>query len=200
MFKLPPTSALTVLPLTTAPCRLVSPPLVILRTLPLTWVLMYVVSVPSPRPLPWLMDALTVSPLVPIPMPTLAPLLLLVLVCVFVLAAAVRLTLLSACRLVSPPACTFAPWMVRLLLVPAPVALMLTLPPAAIELPRAESLPVRLVLSLLDDPMPTFTLKPPALSIRVESRLVCFPALSVPVAIWSFLPLIMVPMPLSMAV
>lgn len=79
-------------------------------------------SWPLPSPLPW--EAETVKPVFwPTVMPTLPELECWSLVWVFVLTAASRLTLLSACRVAVSPAWTLLPWTVRSLLAPSPLAM-----------------------------------------------------------------------------
>ena len=66
MFRSPPMSVTTRLPLTTPPRMLVSPPLLMLTlSAPLTWLLTWVTSLPSALPLAPLALAVNSNPSVP---------------------------------------------------------------------------------------------------------------------------------------
>jgi hypothetical protein len=161
--RLPLMSAFTVLAATTAPCRVVLPPLLMLTRVPLTWVLVLVTSVPCPLPLPRLAAMLKLGPAVPWPMPKLTPALVLLelelLVWVVVFCEASRLMLPLAFKLVVWSAAMVLPCTVR----SPPVAVMLTLPAPCTLLPRA----VLALLAVLDwlelVPRLALTVTPPAL-------------------------------------
>ena len=149
MLRLPPTVALTVLASTTAPLRVVSPPLCKVTVLPaLTRVLVWVVPCSLSLPWPWLALALKLRPpLLPKLMPTEPELLAVLLSWLAVLCAANSLILPSAIRLTVLPAVMLALCTVSVLPWPAPVARRVTLWAALKLLPLA--LPVLLLALLL---------------------------------------------------
>ncbi|SAK99456.1 hypothetical protein AWB82_07289 [Caballeronia glebae] len=141
MFKFPPTSASTVLPETTAPRRVVSPPEWIASVSPAA-TCVFVLTLESPSMWPRLPDTLPVSA-TPVceptpndaPAPQLDP--LLVPCWLLVLCAACIVTSPSADSTALRPAEIVLPVIVMSLFVPAPVAVMFTSRPAAIVLPCA---------------------------------------------------------------
>ncbi|CUJ44857.1 Uncharacterised protein [Achromobacter ruhlandii] len=166
MLRLPPASATTCLPLATAPRRRVSPPDSRARRSPaVTWLLVQVTSLPSPRPLAPLALAVTpkARPFWPtdIATPTPALTLLLLRSVSKVFLAASRLISPSALSTASPPARMSLPRTVRLESGP-PLASMRTSPPAATAEPAAVSVVAVDLLSLLLAPTVIEILTPPA--------------------------------------
>ncbi len=142
-FRLPPTFAVTLPPLTCAPSRLVSPPdTMVTLSLPVTWVLLWMTASLLESPCALLIEADTPKPLVPYEIPTLADDELFSLRVLSVSWLETRLTALAA-----PSTTSFAetplPATVRLpvpatglpLASLAPVAISVALPPAISVLP-----------------------------------------------------------------
>ncbi|NKA76331.1 hypothetical protein GO285_05297 [Ralstonia solanacearum] len=166
LFRSPPTLATTCLPVATAPFRFVLPPDSSVSVLPAdTCVLVQLTSEPSPLPREALALAVTpkAAPLEPrltaTPTP---PLTLLLERCIsLALRAASRSMSPSAFRLTSPPPLMSLPCTVSVESCPAPVAWMLTLPPAATCEPAACVASCVVLLWLLLPPTVIEMLTPP---------------------------------------